>query len=187
MQQTIREHRDQPLPRRGEALGRLANKAHAHPHPLRAEVLAHPQAHPQHHAAGRERVIGDPVDQGAQFRSQRRHVELFTDILQPVVQTRIGRGVLRPHHRHHLARTQRHADPSPASTPCRRAPNRSSFRSSATGTSTSTTRVDESDELVARAEWSIANQTRGRSAEQFRTARRFGPASNRRRPQVSKR
>ena len=41
---------------------------------------------------------------------ERRHVELLADILQPIVQTRIGIGVFGPHHADHLARPKRHAD-----------------------------------------------------------------------------
>jgi len=52
----------------------------------------------------------DPIDESAQLLLQRRHVELFADVLEAIVQARIGIGVLRPHHRDHLARTERHAD-----------------------------------------------------------------------------
>ena len=81
--------------------------------------------HPQHHAARRQRVVGDPVDERAQFLLQRRHVELFADVLQPVVQARIGIGVFRPHHRRppragRAARRRRRR----ASAPCRAAPGR---------------------------------------------------------------
>ena len=109
VQQTIGQDFDQPPPRRGHAPRRLADQAHAHPHPLRAEMLAHPQGHPQHHAARRQRVVGDPIDERAQFLLQRRHIELFADVLEAIVQARIGIGVLRPHHRDHLARSERHA------------------------------------------------------------------------------
>ena len=73
-------------------------------------MFAHPQAHPQYHAAGGQRVVGDPIDESAQLLLQRRHVELFADVLEAIVQARIGIGVLRPHHRDRLARPQRHAD-----------------------------------------------------------------------------
>ena len=110
VQQAVREHLDQPPPRRRQAPRRFADQPHAEPHPLGSEIFAHPQRHAQHHAARRQRVIGDPVDQRTQFLLQRRHVELFADVLQAVMQARIGIGVFRPHHRHHLARPQRHAD-----------------------------------------------------------------------------
>ena len=110
VQQAIGQDADQPPPRRRQSPGRLADQPHAHPHPLRAEMLAHPQRHPQHHAARGQRVVGDPVDQRAQFLSQRRHVKLFADILEAIVQARIGIGVFGPNHRHHLARAERHAN-----------------------------------------------------------------------------
>ncbi len=72
-------------------------------------MFAHPQRHPQHHAARRQRVVGDPIDERAQFLLQRRHVEFFADILEAIVQARIGIGVFGPYHRDHLARSQRHA------------------------------------------------------------------------------
>ena len=109
VQQPVRQDLDQAPPRRRHALRRWADQPHADPHPLGAEMLAHPQGHAQHHAARRQRVIGDPVDQLAQFVAQRRHVELFADVLEAIVQARIGIGVFRPHHRDHLARPQRHA------------------------------------------------------------------------------
>ena len=45
--------------------------------PLRPEMLAHPQRHAAAPAARRQRIIGDPVDEAAQFLAKRRHVELF--------------------------------------------------------------------------------------------------------------
>ena len=108
VQQAVRQHLDQPPSGRRQTPWRLADQPHAKAHPLGPEIFAHPQRHAQHHAARRQRVIGDPIDETAQFLLQRRHIELFADILQAVVQARIGIGVLRPHHRHHLARTERH-------------------------------------------------------------------------------
>ena len=110
VQQAIGQNLDQPPPRRRHALRRLAYQPHAQPHPLGAEMLAHPQRHAQHHAARRQRVVGNPVDQLAQFVLERRHVELFADVLEAIVQARIGVGVFRPHYGHDLARPQRHAD-----------------------------------------------------------------------------
>jgi len=108
VQQTVRHDPDQPPPCRRQALWRFACQAHAHPHPLGPEILTHPQRHPQHHAARRERVIGDPIDQRAQFPGQRRHVELFTDVLETIMQTRIRISILCPYHRDNLARPERH-------------------------------------------------------------------------------
>ncbi len=110
VQQTVRQHVDQPPARRRQASWRLADQPHAEAHPLGPEIIAHPQRHAQHHAARGQRVVCNPVDQAAQFLLQRRHIELFADILQAVVQARIGIGIFRPHHRDHLARTKRHAD-----------------------------------------------------------------------------
>ena len=109
VQQTIRQNLDQPPPRRGHAPRHFADQPHAHPHPLGAEILAHPQRHAHDHAARRQRVVGDPVDQVAQFFFQRRHVELFADVLEAVVQARIRVGVFGPDHGDHLARPKRHA------------------------------------------------------------------------------
>ena len=109
MQQSVGKHLDQPPPRGRHPPRRFADQPHAHAHPLWPQIFAHAQAHSQHHAAGGERVIGDPIDEVAQFLSQRRDVELFADILQPIVQARIGIGVFGPDHGVHLARPQRHA------------------------------------------------------------------------------
>jgi hypothetical protein len=110
VQQAVRQHVDQPSPCRRQTPWRLTHQPHAEAHPLRPEIFAHPQRHAQHHAARGQGVVGDPVDQAAQFLLQRRHVELFADVLQAVVQTWIGIGVFRPDDRDHLARPQRHAD-----------------------------------------------------------------------------
>jgi len=110
VQQAIRQHLDRAPSCRRQAARRFADQPHAEPHPLGPEVFSHPQAHAQHHAAGGQRVIGNPVDQMAQFLLERRHVELFADVLEAVVQARIGRGVFRPHHGYDLTWTERHAD-----------------------------------------------------------------------------
>ena len=110
VQQAVGQHREQPTPRRRQALRRLPDEPHAHAKALRAEMLAHAQAHAKAHAAGRKRVIGDPVDKRAQFGFQRRHAELFSNVLQTIVQVRIGIGILPPDHRDHLPWTKRNAD-----------------------------------------------------------------------------
>eukprot|EP01035_Chromulina_nebulosa_P005834 gene5834-biopygen4934 len=61
-------------------------------------------------AARRQGVIGDPVDEIAQFLPKPRYVEFLADILQAVVQPRVGIGVFRPHHADHVARAERHGD-----------------------------------------------------------------------------
>ena len=71
-------------------------------------MLAHAQRHAQHRAARAERVDRYPVDELAQFRLERRDVELGLDILHAVVEPGIGLGILRPRHRRRHARTQRH-------------------------------------------------------------------------------
>ena len=125
MQQAVGEYLDQAPPRRRHPPRRLARQPHAHAQPLGPEIFAHPQGHAQHHAAGGQRVVGDPVDERAQFRFQRRDVELFGDVLQTVMQPRIGLCVLRPHHSHHFARAERHADDvAGRQAPCRAAPGR---------------------------------------------------------------
>ncbi len=110
MQQAIGQHGDHPPPRRCQPLRRRTDESHAKAHALGSEPLAHAQAHPQNHAARRQCIIGDPIDQRPQLTLERRHVQLLRNILQPVVQPRIGIGVLAPDHREHLARTERHAD-----------------------------------------------------------------------------
>ena len=77
VQQAVRQHLDQPPPRRRQPPRRFANEAHAHAHSLRPQIVTHPQAHAQHHAAGGKRVIGDPVDEVAQFLLERRDVEFL--------------------------------------------------------------------------------------------------------------
>jgi len=109
VQQPVGQDLDQPLPRRGHAFGHFADQPHPHPHPLGAEMLAHPQRHPHYHAARRQRIIGDPIDQAAQLFPQRRDVEFLADLLETVMQARIWIGVFGPHHADDLARSQRHA------------------------------------------------------------------------------
>ena len=87
---------------------RRAGKLDASALALRAEMLAHAQAHAQHHAARRHGVIGHPIDEAAQLRPQRRHIEFFLDVLEPIIEPRIGLRVLRPHHGGGLARAQWH-------------------------------------------------------------------------------
>jgi hypothetical protein len=53
VQKTIGQQFDQSAPRWRHALRRRPHQAHARPHPLRSEILAHAQAHPHHHAARR--------------------------------------------------------------------------------------------------------------------------------------
>ncbi len=113
VQQPVRQAFDQPATRRCQPPRWLADQPYAQTGPLGPEIFAHPQRHAQHHAACRQRVVRDPVDQRPQFLFQRRHVELFADILQPVVQARIGIGVFpptppRPPHAAPAARTPRH-------------------------------------------------------------------------------
>ena len=104
----VAEQRQHARARHGHALRRRTGKPHADALAAGAEMLAHAQRHAQHHAARGERVAGDPVDEAAQLRLERRHVELPVDVLQPVVQARIGVGVLGPDHAQGLARAERH-------------------------------------------------------------------------------
>ena len=109
-QHSVCKKRQHPLPRRGHALRGRAGKAHADALALGAEMLAHAQAHPQHHAARGDRVVRDPVDEAAQLGAQRRQFELFLNVLEAVVEPRIGLRVLRPDHGSGLAGAERHAD-----------------------------------------------------------------------------
>ena len=106
----VGEKRKHAAARRGHALRRGAGKAHADALALGAEVLAHAQAHAQNHAARRQRVVRHPIDEGAQFGLERRDFEFLLDVLEPVVEPRIGLRVLRPHHGGRLAGAERHGD-----------------------------------------------------------------------------
>ena len=70
-------------------------------------MLAHPQGHAQDHAARGERVARHPIDELTEFGLQRRHVEFFVDILQAIVQARVGGRILGPDDAHAFARAQR--------------------------------------------------------------------------------
>ena len=72
--------------RRRHALGRRARPAGRRPSRAPGRVIAHAQAHAQHHAARAQRVVGNPIDELAQLRLERRIVELELDVLHPVVQ-----------------------------------------------------------------------------------------------------
>ncbi len=96
--------------RHGHALRLGACKAHADALAAGTQMLAHAQRHAQHRAARGERIVRHPVDEAAQFGLERRHVELAVDVFQPVVQARIGVGVLRPDNSKAFARAQRHHD-----------------------------------------------------------------------------
>ena len=73
-------------------------------------MLAHAQTHAQHHAARADGIVGDPIDEIAQFRLKRRQFEFFLDILEPVVEPGIGFYVLRPDYGRRLAGAERYAD-----------------------------------------------------------------------------
>ena len=105
-----RRREDRAPARRRQALGRRARKPHADALAFGAEMLAHAQAHAQHHAAGGQRVIRDPFDKPAQFRLERRELEPLLDVLEPIIEPRIRVGVLGPHHAGGLARPERHGD-----------------------------------------------------------------------------
>ena len=92
------------MARRGHPLRRRAGKPHADALARGAEMLAHAQAHAQHHAARAERVARDPIDEAAQFLLERRDVELLLDLLHAVVESRIGIEILGPYHGGRLAR-----------------------------------------------------------------------------------
>jgi len=96
--------------RSGQALGRRARKPHADALAFGAEMLAHAQAHAQHHAASGQRVIRDPFDKPAQFRLERREFEPLLDVLEPIIEPRIRVGVLGPDHAGGLARPERDSD-----------------------------------------------------------------------------
>ena len=109
-QQAVGEQRQNPRPRRGHA-GRLwPRDPHRDACALGAERFAHAQRHPQHHAARRQRVVGDPIDEAAQLFPQRRNIEPAGDILEPVIESPIGRILLGPHDAGIVARAERHGD-----------------------------------------------------------------------------
>ena len=94
--------------RRRHALRRRSRKPDADLLALGAEI-AHAQAHAQHHAARRQRVARHPIDERAQLRLERRHVELGLDVFHAVVQAGLDRDVIGPDHADGLARAERHA------------------------------------------------------------------------------
>ena len=106
--QSIGKQREDAAARHGHALRCGAGEPHPDALARGTEMLAHAQRHAQHHAAGAERVIRDPIDEFAQLRLERRHVELVLDLLHAVVETGIGVRVFGPHHRGCDARTERH-------------------------------------------------------------------------------
>ena len=109
-QHSVCQKRQDPLARRGHPLRVRTRKADANALALGPEMLAHAQAHPQHHAARGDGVVRDPIDETAQLGAQRRQFELFLDVLEPVVEPGIGLRVFRPDHRGRLAGAERHAD-----------------------------------------------------------------------------
>ena len=106
----VGEQRERALACRRHPLRRRTGKTHADALAFGAEILAHAQTHPQHHAARADGIIRDPVDETAQFRAQRRQIELLLDILEPVVEPGIGFWVIRPDHGGRLAGAERHAN-----------------------------------------------------------------------------
>jgi len=96
-------------PRRRDALRRGPGEAHADTLARRTKI-AHAQGHAQHHAAGAERVVRDPIDELAQLFPQRRIVELEVDVLEAIVQARPHRDVVGPDHAERFARPERNAD-----------------------------------------------------------------------------
>ena len=60
---------------------RLTHKPHTETHPLGAKMLAHPQRHAHHHAARRQRVVGNPVDELTQLFLERGHIQFFGNVL----------------------------------------------------------------------------------------------------------
>jgi len=73
-------------------------------------MLAHAQRHAQHHAARRQRVVGNPVHEATQLGRKRRLVKLFLDVADPVVQARPDLDPVGPHDAGCRARAERHSD-----------------------------------------------------------------------------
>ena len=104
----VGQQRQHAPARAGQPFGRRAVKPHAEPLAFGAEMLAHAQAHAQHHAARAERVICHPIDEAAQLGLERRELQLLLDVFEPVIEARIGLGVLGPHDAGGFARPERH-------------------------------------------------------------------------------
>jgi hypothetical protein len=104
----IGEEFEHAAARFGHTLRRRAGKTHADALALGTQVLAHAQAHAQHHAARAQRVVRDPIDEATQFGPQWRQFEFFLDVFQAIVEARIGLRIFRPHHRGRLAGAKRH-------------------------------------------------------------------------------
>ena len=107
--EAVGEQREHAVARGGHPLRRGTGEAHADALARGPQMLAHAQRHTQHRAAGSERVAGDPVDELAQFRLERRQLELLLHVLHAVVEAGIGAGVLRPDHPGRHARPERNA------------------------------------------------------------------------------
>ena len=108
VEQAVGEQRQDFFARRRHAQGNRPGEPHRDPRALRPELLAHAQRHAQHHAAGAERVIGDPIDEISQLRLERRDFELLGHVFEPIVEPR-PRHAVAPHRAGRFARPQRHA------------------------------------------------------------------------------
>ena len=91
------------------ALRRRAGKAHAGNRSLGLERARRAHHHAQDHAAGGQRVVGDPIDEAADFGGKRWRLEGAVDGPETVVADRgIGRVV--PDDADHAAGAERHVD-----------------------------------------------------------------------------
>ena len=113
MRKAIGKEGEHPLASRRHPFGGAAGKPNPDALARRTEMFAHAQRHAQHSAAGAQRISRYPINELAQFRLERRDIELLLDVPHAVVEPRIGLRVVGPRHPRRHARTQRNGNQVP--------------------------------------------------------------------------
>ncbi len=108
--EAVGEQGEHPLACRRHSLRRRADEPHADAFARGPEVLAHAQRHAQHHAARRQRIVRDPIDEPPHLGLERRHIELMLDVLELIVQSGPDLHIVGPHHAGGLADAKRYRD-----------------------------------------------------------------------------
>ena len=105
--QPVGERRQHARPRRGHSFGRRPGEPDADPRPPLARLRVEAQRHAQHHAARRQRVVGEPLDEPHELGRERREIELSRHRLELLAAARAFRG---PDAAEHPPRAERHGD-----------------------------------------------------------------------------